>query len=127
MMGLAILSLVTLILGWTLHLSASMQTSLETFDWFIWAIFTVELLIRLYLSPGRLRFLWKNPIDVAVVLVPTLQGLRALRIARFARIFRLARVGEMGKRAVKEEKGLLNPSNAMFSVLITGSFSALRP
>jgi voltage-gated potassium channel len=119
MMGLAILSLVTLILGWTLDLSASMQTSLETFDWFIWAIFTVELLIRLYLSPRRLRFLWKNPIDVAVVLVPTLQGLRALRIARFARIFRLARVGEMGKRAAKEERGLLNPSSAMFSVLIT--------
>ena len=33
-----------------------------------------------------------------------------MRIARFARIFRLARVAEMGKRAVKEEKGLLNPS-----------------
>ena len=120
MMGLAILSLVTLILGWTLDLSASMKTSLETFDWLIWATFTIELLIRLYLAPLRLRFLWKNPIDVAVVLVPSLQGLRALRIARFARIFRLARVGEMGKRAAKEERGLLNPSNAMFSVLITG-------
>lgn len=72
MMGLAILSLVTLIVGWTLNLSASMKTSLETFDWLIWAIFTVELLIRLYLAPRRLRFLWKNPIDVAVVLVPTL-------------------------------------------------------
>jgi voltage-gated potassium channel len=119
MMGLALVSLVTLIVSWTMHLPAPMQTSLETFDWLIWAIFTIELLIRLYLSPRRLRFLWKNPIDVAVVLVPTLQGLRALRIARFARIFRLARVGEMGKRAVKEEKGLLNPSNAMFSVLIT--------
>ena len=119
MMGLAILSLVTLIVGWTLDLSASMKTSLETFDWLIWAIFTVELLIRLYLAPRRLRFLWKNPIDVAVVLVPTLQGLRALRIAMFARIFRLARVGEMGKRAAKEERGLLNPSSAMFSVLIT--------
>src|SRR5437763_16897068 len=98
MMGLAVLSLVTLILGWTLDLSASMKTSLETFDWFIWAIFTIELLIRLYLAPLRLRFLWKNPIVVAVVVVPSLQGLRALRIARFARIFRLARVGEMGKR-----------------------------
>jgi voltage-gated potassium channel len=120
MMGLALVSLVTLILGWTLDLSASIQTSLETFDWLIWAVFTVELLIRLYLAPRRLRFLWKNPIDVGVVLVPTLQGLRALRIARFARIFRLARVGEMGKRAAKEQKGLLNPSNAMFSLLITG-------
>jgi voltage-gated potassium channel len=127
MMGLAVLSLVTLILGWTLDLSPSMQTSLETFDWLIWAVFTIELVIRLYLAPRRLRFLWKNPIDVAVVLVPTLQGLRALRIARFARIFRLARVGEMGKRAAKEERGLLNPSSAMFSVLITGSSSALRP
>jgi voltage-gated potassium channel len=76
---------------------------LSTSLWsFVWAIFTIELLIRLYLSPKRLAFLWHNPIDVAVVLVPTLQGLRALRLARFARIFRLARVGEMGKRAVKE-------------------------
>lgn len=122
MMGLAVASLVTLIVGWTVDLSAQVQAGVEAFDWLIWAIFTIELLIRLYLAPRRLVFLWKNPIDVAVVLVPTLQGLRALRIARFARIFRLARVGEMGKRAVKEErdKGLLNPSNAMFSVLITG-------
>jgi voltage-gated potassium channel len=119
MMGLALASLVTLIVSWTLDLSDSMQTSLETFDWLIWAIFTIELLIRLYLSPKRLRFLWKNPIDVGVVLVPTLQGLRALRIARFARIWRLARVGQMGRRAIKEEKGLLNPTNAVFSILIT--------
>jgi len=121
MMALALASLVTLIVGWTMDLSASVQTSLETFDWLIWAIFTMELLIRLYLSPKRLRFLWKNPIDVGVVLVPTLQGLRALRIARFARIWRLARVGQMGKRALKEEKerGVVNPSNALFSILIT--------
>jgi len=121
MMGLALASLVTLIVSWTLDLSAGMQTSLETFDWLIWAIFTIELLIRLYLSPQRLKFLWKNPIDVGVVLVPTLQGLRALRIARFARIWRLARVGQMGRRAVKEEKekgGIFNPSNAMYSILI---------
>jgi voltage-gated potassium channel len=46
----------------------------------IWALFAVDLAIRVWLAERRLRYLLTHPVDVLVVLLPALRPLRVLRV-----------------------------------------------
>ena len=54
-----------------------------TLDWFIWAIFAVDLAIKLVVTPHRLAYLKKHWLEVLVVAIPFLRPLRLLRIFIF--------------------------------------------
>lgn len=69
-----------------LDLAASQEAALHALDWFIWALFVVEYLVRLVLAPQRWRFIRSHPIDLLLVLIPVFRPLRVLRVFRALRV-----------------------------------------
>ncbi len=59
-------------------------------EWGIWAVFSFDLAVRIWLAENRKSFLRHNWIDVLIVVVPFLRPLRLLRaMVVVARIWRL--------------------------------------
>jgi voltage-gated potassium channel len=52
----------------------------EVLIWLTWSLFVVDYVIRFCLARRKLRFVARNPFDLAVVLLPMLRQLRALRV-----------------------------------------------
>src|SRR4051794_31901627 len=48
----------------------SVDRTFFAIDWLIWAIFAMELTVKTYLAPRRLRYLINNWFDVAFVVLP---------------------------------------------------------
>jgi hypothetical protein len=67
-------------------------------NWAIWLAFVAELAYLLSRSPRRAQWLWRHPLDVALVvftppfLPGVLQAFRAARLARLLRVLRLVRL-----------------------------------
>ena len=62
------------------ELPAGLRSLITAASWVIWALFAVDLIIRVWLSERRGRYLLTHPVDVLVVLLPALRPLRVLRI-----------------------------------------------
>ncbi|MBU9712635.1 potassium channel family protein [Bacillus tamaricis] len=60
---------------------------IRNIDFIIWIIFVVDVLTRFILSPNKLHFLKKNPLDI-IAIIPFDS---IFRLARIARLFRLLR------------------------------------
>jgi voltage-gated potassium channel len=54
-----------------------------TLDWFIWALFAVDLAIKLIIAPHRLAYLKRHWLEVLVVVVPFFRPLRIVRVFIF--------------------------------------------
>ena len=61
-------------------LPAGLRFLIDATSWVIWALFAVDLAIRVRLAERRLRYVLTHPIDVLVVLLPALRPLRVLRV-----------------------------------------------
>ncbi len=68
------------------HRPATVGLTLRLLDYGIWASFAVEYLTRLYLVQNRKRFVLTHPLDLLIVIVPTLRPLRLLRLVRLAAV-----------------------------------------
>lgn len=69
--------------------------------WVTWALFAVDLLIRVVLAPDRRRYLLRHWFDVLVVTLPLLRPLRLLRLVVLLRVLnRRATAGLRGRLAV---------------------------
>ena len=64
-------------------LSPSEESVFLTLDWFIWALFAVDMGIKLVVAPRRLAYLRRHWLEVLVVVVPFFRPLRILRIFIF--------------------------------------------
>ncbi|MFC1912508.1 potassium channel family protein [Chloroflexota bacterium] len=64
-------------------LSPSEEAVFLTLDWFIWAIFAIDLAIKLVVAPHRLAYLKRHWLEVLVVVIPFLRPLRILRVFIF--------------------------------------------
>jgi voltage-gated potassium channel len=73
----------------------------------IWAIFGVELLVKLIVSGHPLRFLRRHWPSVLFLVLPVLRVLRVARALRAVRVLPAARVVGSSYRAVGTAKGLL--------------------
>ncbi len=62
------------------RVNTDITAALETVNLFIWAVFILDLAIRLYFAERKLHFLATHPVDVVAVLVPALRPIRALRV-----------------------------------------------
>ena len=68
------------------------ETLFFTLDVFIWALFAVDLLVKLAIAPDRLAYARQHWLEVLVVLIPFIRPLRILRLFVFgARAFGGAR------------------------------------
>jgi len=85
--------MIPLLLGPALFdLSPELRQTFFVLDWFIWAVFALELAIKTYLSENRGRYLKRNWFDVIIVVVPFLRPLRVFRSVRLLRLLRGARL-----------------------------------
>ena len=81
---LALLWLPVLVLPYVLPLSPTVTDTFEAIDFFVWAAFVVEYLVKLYLSPSRKGFFTHHLLDLAVIAVPMFRPLRAARLLRIS-------------------------------------------
>lgn len=92
MLVLALAIIPLLLIPLLTEVSGATKTAIVTAEWFIWAAFAVEYVIRLFLAPAKWAFVKRNKIDLVVVALPLLRPLRIARSARALRILRAARL-----------------------------------
>lgn len=68
------------------RLDPDLRTVLTTVSWAVWAVFVVDLAIRLWLAEHRRHYAVRHWYDVALVVLPVLRPLRLLRLLALARI-----------------------------------------
>lgn len=102
MLVLAVAFIPLLLIPLFVTLSPGWDQTFLVLDWFIWAAFAVEYVIRLYLAPRKLQFVRRNVVDLVVVALPLLRPLRFLRIVRLAVV--LARAERAAKTVLTQHK-----------------------
>ncbi|GEM49855.1 potassium channel family protein [Deinococcus cellulosilyticus] len=80
MLVLAIVYLLLEIFPQVISVSTEVLRLVEGVEWFIWALFALELISKFYLYPNKLRFLTTHWADVLIVTMPFLRPLRLLKI-----------------------------------------------
>jgi len=65
------------------HLSSAEETLFVTLETLIWAIFAIDLIIKVVIAPKRLAYLKRHWLEVLVVAVPFFRPLRILRVFLF--------------------------------------------
>jgi voltage-gated potassium channel len=111
---LALLWLPVLVIPLVVHLRPGVSDTFLAIDYFVWAAFVVEYMVKLYLSPSRRHFFTHHPVDLAVIAVPVLRPLRALRLLR---LVNLARVGIVLTNALKRARDILTHRGLHFVLL----------
>ena len=111
---LAILWLPVLIVPLVTTPSPPVADSLDAVDYFVWAMFVVEYLVKLYLSPSRWRFVRTHVIDLIVIIVPFL---RPLRLARLVRVLKMARVATVLTEVLSRARSILTHKGLHFVLL----------
>lgn len=91
------------------------SASLAVIDYTVWALFALEYLIKLYLSPHRWTFARTHVMDLVIVVVPFL---RPVRLGRITRVARLGRVGVVAERAINRAKSVVT-HRGLHVVLLT--------
>ena len=104
-------------------LDPNLDPSLETFffyaSWTVWLAFTVDFLIRLWLSERRRSYALHHWYDVVLIAAPVLRPLRLLRLLAFARIINRSAVGGLTGRVAVYVAGA-----ALFAISL-GSLAVL--
>ncbi len=111
---LALLWLPVLVLPYIINLSPDVKDTFEAIDLFVWAMFVLEYLIKLYLSPSRKGFFSHHLLDLAVIAVPMFRPLRA---ARLLRLLNLGRVGIVLANGLRRTKALFTHRGLHFVLL----------
>jgi voltage-gated potassium channel len=115
-LALASLPLIIIPLAW--DLAPSTESTYFAIDWFIWAYFALEYLIRLYLSPSKGTFFRSNVLDLIIVILPFLRPLRIARSARLLRILGLTRAAVFVGRAGEAFEHLISRHRVNFTLLL---------
>lgn len=91
-----------LLVGYELavDLGPSASRALTLAGWCIWAVFLLEFAAKLWLAPGRLRFLRRHWLQALGLVLPTLRFLRFLRLVRLGRALPAARVVSSSYRSL---------------------------
>jgi voltage-gated potassium channel len=115
---LALAMIPLLVIPLAADLSDSWETAILTADYLIWAVFTIDYLIRLYLSPSRPQFIKRHIPDLIIVLVPFLRPLRILRSARVLRLLRLSRVLAFAGKGISEVRAIVRSRGLNYVLLL---------
>ena len=115
--ALAIIPL--LVIPLVIELSSAMEATFVASEWFIWAAFAVEYVIRLYLAPEKWSFVKRNKIDLLVIVIPFLRPLRVVRSARALRVLRAARAASSLGRAIDAGKDVLTRHKLHYALAVT--------
>ena len=118
MLVLALAVIPLLLIPLLTEVSGATKTTIVSIEWFIWAAFALEYLIRLYLAPVKWPFVKNNKIDLVVVIVPFLRPLRIARSARALRLLRAARLTTFVARGVSALRVVLDQHALKYVLLV---------
>jgi voltage-gated potassium channel len=110
---LAIVWLPVLIVPLVTHLSPGVAATFNGIDYTLWALFVVEYLVKLGLSPSRWGFVRSHLLDLLVIAVPLLRPVRVLRALR------LVRAGAVTGGGLGRAKRLLTEHGLQYVLLAT--------
>jgi hypothetical protein len=102
-------------------LSDTAEATVLALNWFIWAAFALEYVIRLALTEQRARFIRKQWPDLLIIVLPFLRPLRIMRSARALRLLRLARLAAILTVVTREGRRLLTRHKLHYALLATGT------
>jgi voltage-gated potassium channel len=116
---LAVLMVPLLVVPLVVGLPRGVERTFVALDWFVWAAFAFEYVVRLALTDRRWRFVRREWPDLLIVVLPFLRPLRVVRSARALRLLRLTRlVAALGK-AGQEVRRLLVRHKLHYTLLVT--------
>jgi voltage-gated potassium channel len=115
---LALAMVPLLVLPLLLDLPSGVEATFLAADWFIWAVFAVEYVVRLVLTPNRWRFVRREWPDLLIVVLPFLRPLRVVRSARALRLLRLARLGAVLGKVSQDGRRLLVRHHFHYALLV---------
>lgn len=115
---LAVAMIPLLLLPLMVNLPRAMDTAFIAVDWFIWAAFAFDYVVRLVLSSDRRRYVRHEWPNLLIVVLPFLRPLRVLRSARALRILRLSRLSAVLGEVGQEGKRLLVRHHLHYAMLI---------
>lgn len=89
MLLLALAFIPVLAVPMLIDLSPDWELRFEVASWLIWAAFALELTVKTYLAPNRVRYLLRNWFTVLIVVLPFLRPLRLFRVVQALRLLKL--------------------------------------
>ena len=116
---LAIAMVPLLVVPLLVTLPEAVEAAFVAADWFIWAAFAFEYVVRLGLTSERWQFVRREWPSLLLVLLPFLRPLRLVRSARALRILRLARLVAALGLITKNGRTLLFRHNLHYAVVVT--------
>jgi voltage-gated potassium channel len=115
---LALAMIPLLLLPLMVTLPGGVDAAFVAADWFIWAAFAFDYLVRLVLAPDRRRYVRREWPNLLIVLLPFLRPLRVVRSTRALRILRLSRLSAVLGEVGQEGKRLLVRHHLHYALLI---------
>lgn len=116
---LALAMVPLLVIPIVVELPPIVEDSFAAADWFIWAAFAFEYLVRLWLTPARWVFVRREWPDLLIIVLPFLRPLRVARSARALRLLRLGRLAAFLGEATQEGRRLLRRHSLHYLLLVT--------
>ena len=108
LMMLALLMVPFLIVPELFDLTAEQLDFVDAVDWFIYACFAIDFVIKLYLAPSIREHLRRNWLDVIILALPLLRPLRLVQSVRWLRVLRAMRLMVFAVEGAKRLRTILN-------------------
>jgi len=74
-----------------IELLGKLNQALQAAVYFIWVVFIIDFLLRLFLAPDKIRYFKKNWLTAVSLLIPALRVFRIVRVIRILSLARTAR------------------------------------
>lgn len=120
MLVLSLLLVPIIVVPLLFTLPPSWEVPWETSSWVIWAAFALELTVKTYLAPRRLRYLRDHWFDVLIVVIPFLRPLRAFQAMRALRLLQLLRLVGIAAKVGELVRELLGRRGMPYAFLVGG-------
>lgn len=96
--------------------SKSVSMFCNWFNYAVWAYFVLDYAIQFYLASAKRSFVWKNLLELFLVLVPFFRPVRALRALLFT-----TKAGARSKKSLIKSMPLLISATATLMIIIMGA------
>lgn len=102
-------------------LSPSLESLVTTLEWFVWAAFAFEYVVRLALTDRRWHFVRREWAALLIIALPFHRPLRVARSARALRLLKLVRLAALLAETTRGTRRLLLRHKLHYALAVTGA------
>jgi len=118
---LALLLIPLLVLPQVTELEPWVEDAFLAADWFIWAAFAADLVVKTFVARDRIGFLRSHWLEVVMVVLPFLRPLRIARLLRWTRVLVALGVNLDLLHRIAESRGARFVGTAVLAVVVMSS------